>query len=618
MADSLPVPTKEEQKKIRADAARKQVRFDDERIDSLIPRIPRDRHTLLRRLSTENVGPRVSGVEDATRTETYQDDNGSGEETTEVTLQDYEVFKTEVSKLPTPRFTLTIDELNNDFVSKIEHYASISGLEEKPNCPFIPLTEAGKTQWPKINGSINVDTFKNLFEANPDALFQEFKLRTFGMQAAREQGRELHTIATGMSTDVAAIVDWGHHLGSRMINYESEAAVGGSLADPNPELLEKIQELESRIEEGNNSDPLLLARIRGLELQVSEANAAIADLIISRHQKTGSTAPQGSSTKAGPDQKRSAKYIDPPEWHNDPKVDLITFPVWLRRLTNKLTANADHWDTEELALGYVEGKLGGKIADSLAPYLEEQHPDRITTVKQLLAWLTSECDDPNKKILAKEKYKDLRMKNKDIFQEFRNAFVGLAGETYLKKSDWKLEFHDKLADVPRLRNQLVKEYLDPKVTFEAYCLIGQQVALDQERTNTLRTGKDKSDSSKDRAQNPGSSSRGGGTAGSTRGGARGGAASAGARGGVGGFSGMIGHHQKNGLSKEDLIKRTTDHLCYNCGKSGHISRECPEGSGTSYSGTTSRDARIEAIEKAFEGPASNKAKLDETETPSGN
>lgn len=98
------------------------------------------------------------------------------------------------------------------------------------------------------------------------------------------------------------------------------------------------------------------------------------------------------------------------------------------------------------------------------------------------------------------------MKNKDSSQEFRNAFVGSAGETYLKKTKWKAELHDKFADVPRLRNQLVKEYLNKTVTFEAYCQIAQQMALDQERTFTLRTKKPEPT---DQNRNPNIKPRGG-------------------------------------------------------------------------------------------------------------
>lgn len=129
--------------------------------------------------------------------------------------------------------------------------------------------------------------------------------------------------------------------------------------------------------------------------QLAQTNAAIADLIVDRHMKTGSAT--SSSKKSSGSDKRSAKYIDPTDLYNDPKFDEVAFSVWIRRLDNKLDANSDHWDTERLRLGYVEGKLKGKISDSLSPYLEEQLPDRITTVEQLKAWLTSECDDPNKK-----------------------------------------------------------------------------------------------------------------------------------------------------------------------------------------------------------------------------
>lgn len=554
------------------EAARKQVRFDSDAIDNLIPRIPRSSATTLRRLSANaSAGTRMSTAEAAAFTETIRDEDDENSLLEVTTPADYDAFLQEIGKLPKPRYNLTLTDLDEDFEDKVDKYAQIMGKEESAGCTFLPLTEAGNKQWPKIKGTITLDSFENMFKANPNALYQEFKLRNFGMQAAREQIREHHEITKSMSIDIGIVTDWAHHLGTQL----ADTQTGQS-----------------------KTDPALTARIKELEAQVADSNAAIADLIIDRRRQRDGT-PNTNASFGGGD-KRSAKYTDPPVWTNNPTLDDIPFKVWLRRLTNKLDANADHWPTERLKLGYVEGKLGGDIATAVAPYLEEGHPDRIETTAQLLTWLNNECDNPNKKIIAKEKYRKLMMKNSDSFQEFRNRYVGLAGETHLKKTDWKAELHDKMADVPRLRNQLVKEYLNPQTSFEDYCLVAQQVALDQERTDTLRSKPKDADRPKAVPTAPKANrSR---AQGDTRG-----TSSTG--------NPWTDRAQRNNLTKDELIKRSTEGLCYNCGQKGHLSRDCPTASATPGGNTTARTARIEAIEKAFADAASNKAKLDAEDSP---
>lgn len=59
-------------------AARRQVHFDEDAIDQLIPRIPKEDATLLRRLSAGTSGPRMSTAAAAAVTETLRDDDVDG------------------------------------------------------------------------------------------------------------------------------------------------------------------------------------------------------------------------------------------------------------------------------------------------------------------------------------------------------------------------------------------------------------------------------------------------------------------------------------------------------------------------------------------------------------
>lgn len=44
----------------------------------------------------------------------------------------YETFRTEAAKLPKPRYSLSIVDLENDFVDKFDGYAAILGKQANP------------------------------------------------------------------------------------------------------------------------------------------------------------------------------------------------------------------------------------------------------------------------------------------------------------------------------------------------------------------------------------------------------------------------------------------------------------------------------------------------------
>ncbi|KAM7182529.1 hypothetical protein V8F33_014243, partial [Rhypophila sp. PSN 637] len=170
--------------------------------------------------------------------------------------------------------------------------------------------------------------------------------------------------------------------------------------------------------------------------------------------------------------RRSAKIDGPPTWDGDATTSKISFEGWYRALENKLLVNKDHFDDEEAMKSYVENRLTGDALDSLLPFLADDHPDKITTLEELLQWLQHEYVDQTAKQKARKDYEKLQMKPSDTLQGFKNDFVRLAGRTKKAKADWKDDFNDKLT--VQLRDQMTIAFVNPDVDFNNFVSLAMQ------------------------------------------------------------------------------------------------------------------------------------------------
>ncbi|KAK4206993.1 hypothetical protein QBC37DRAFT_299689 [Rhypophila decipiens] len=170
--------------------------------------------------------------------------------------------------------------------------------------------------------------------------------------------------------------------------------------------------------------------------------------------------------------RRSAKIDGPPTWDGDATTSKISFEGWYRALENKLLVNKDHFDDEEAMKSYVENRLTGDALDSLLPFLADDHPDKITTLEELLQWLQHEYVDQTAKQKARKDYDKLQMKPSDTLQGFKNDFVRLAGRAKKAKADWKEDFNDKLT--VQLRDQMTIAFVNPDVDFNNFVSLAMQ------------------------------------------------------------------------------------------------------------------------------------------------
>jgi len=83
---------------------------------------------------------------------------------------------------------------------------------------------------------------------------------------------------------------------------------------------------------------------------------------------------------------------------------------------------------------YIKGRLGGKVANKLEPYLREEHPNRLTTLQTLLNHLYTQYHNPEAAEKALEAFDSLNYVRNTDFYVFKNNFIRLAGKYLLPKA----------------------------------------------------------------------------------------------------------------------------------------------------------------------------------------
>lgn len=92
-------------------------------------------------------------------------------------------------------------------------------------------------------------------------------------------------------------------------------------------------------------------------------------------------------------------------------------PLWKAALANKLGGNHDRYPTELAKLTYARARIAGEPAVTLSR-LNHDFP----TLQSLIAWLDKQYGDPNERVNAELKLRDLRQGNRPFwkfFTEFR-------------------------------------------------------------------------------------------------------------------------------------------------------------------------------------------------------
>ncbi|KAK4183284.1 hypothetical protein QBC35DRAFT_348280, partial [Podospora australis] len=252
------------------------------------------------------------------------------------------------------------------------------------------------------------------------------------------------------------------------------------------------------------------------------------------------------------------KAPDVPVFHNEKSKDTVSFSSWFRQLNNKLQVNADHFQNDFHKMVYVESRLGGAAMRTIEPYLDDHHPNKVSTTEELLNLLEAEYRDPTLYQKSVSAFNQLVMGDNENFDHFKNRFVRLAGEARRVKADWKNELHMRLNQ--GLATHMGHYVFNNTVDFEEYCRIASGIALSN-RMNTNRGGSSQGGNRNGQRNKGGGSNNNGGSSNTPS---------------VSSTTTTHGSKSKYGRpSKDEIMKLMKEGRCFICREQGHVNSDCP-------------------------------------------
>ena len=138
---------------------------------------------------------------------------------------------------------------------------------------------------------------------------------------------------------------------------------------------------------------------------------------------------------------KSTKLPDPPIFEGK---DGQSFDDWITKIRTKLDTNSDHYNTELLRMGYIQGLVGDKAMKHLATRLRHTSTNRFKTGEEMLVTLERVYVDPNRKITAITEFQKLYQKN-STFQKFWAEFQRLTAEIDMTEETLLVEFRNRIS-----------------------------------------------------------------------------------------------------------------------------------------------------------------------------
>lgn len=311
------------------------------------------------------------------------------------------------------------------------------------------------------------------------------------------------------------------------------------------------RELHGRTKDGEIA--LLHQKLENVEQQLTEVKSErdvfgsqIARLMmngINSHQSSPALAPQ-----------KTTKIPDPPTLTDGKEP---RFEDWLLLMSQKLTANADHFNTPQLRIAYIASRCEGKARKHITPRMRDDAMNPYTNSKDMLDHLKTIYDDPNRVATAKHQFRQLYMKTSDKFHEFLSEFLYLAAEADVAEKDWKDELYTKLTTrlqelciSDRIKNGTFQEFSSAVSQTASFLEVINHRNQKNRSFNFPSTSKDttKRSSQMNIKKEPTPSRSSSPTA-----------------------------SQTSGVGRDRLMK---EGRCFHCQEHGHLARDCPVKSST--------------------------------------
>jgi hypothetical protein len=267
------------------------------------------------------------------------------------------------------------------------------------------------------------------------------------------------------------------------------------------------------------------------------------------------------------------KVKDPPRFANNDGT--IKYPAWKDQVLDKFEVDAASFPTEREAMLYLFGRPEGDAQDHLHPCHTRapENTDPYSTLAEMWETLDTIYVNPHLVRDSKNAYKELKMINTQLFNDFKTKFDHLANAGCVPLQDRFDDMYNKLT--VGLQSQLLNQRHLLNEDFQKLCTVASGIDVELKRLNQRRVqDKEARLASTSQAPRPGGSRQPGSFVPTRREAPN---RPGNLTGTLTGSSGAFNPVQRPSGSRQPgvlPIAPVQPIKCFNCGEPGHISKDC--------------------------------------------